>query len=128
MGGSRRSGDQGRRLSLAELRAQVHQEVATSGDRAFDSPPHGDRRPPRMVTEVEMHGVSPTDHGARSPLGVGTSTSARAEKIARRSEEEGRRKHGTEGPSGRPYGTSTPEHYTGVGSGSATGEEGPRPS
>jgi hypothetical protein len=86
-----------------------------AGDRAFESPPRGDRRPPRMMTEVEQHGVPSTDSDARSPLGVGTSTSARAEKLAQREEEAGRKKVGVEGPSGRPYGTSTPEHGTGVG-------------
>lgn len=106
---------EGRRPGLAELRALVHQQVAMSGDRAFESPPRGDRRPPRMMTEIERHGVSPTDHDARSPLGVGTSTSARAERIAQREEEAGRGRHGTEGPSERPYGTSTDEDITGVG-------------
>ncbi|MEV7970522.1 hypothetical protein AB0O34_31720 [Sphaerisporangium sp. NPDC088356] len=110
----REPGAPGRRTSLEELRAKVHQEVVMAGDRAFESPPRGDRRPPRVVTEVEQHGVSSTDTEARSPLGVGTSTSARAEKIAQREEEAGRRKEGV-GPSGRPYGTSTPEHGTGVG-------------
>ncbi|WP_424535711.1 hypothetical protein ACOZ38_37490 [Sphaerisporangium viridialbum] len=111
----REPGAPGKRAGLEELRAKVHQEVVMAGDRAFASPPIGDRRPPRVVTEVEEHGVSSTDTRARSPLGVGTSTSARAEKIAQREEEAGRRKGGVEGPSGRPYGTSTPEHATGVG-------------
>ncbi|GAA3827473.1 hypothetical protein GCM10022226_55530 [Sphaerisporangium flaviroseum] len=78
-----------------------------------------------MMTEVETHGVSPTDSEARSPLGVGTSTSARAEKIAQREEETGRKKVGVEGPSRRPYGVSTPEHVTGVGRQGTVDEESP---
>jgi hypothetical protein len=118
MTGSRESAGSSRQQSLEELRARVREEVAMAGNRAFESPPRGDRRPPRMVTEVEAHGVSSTDGEARSPLGVGTSTSARAEKIAQREEEEaGRKKVGVEGPSRRPYGVSTPEHGTGVGEG-----------
>ncbi|MEU8271465.1 hypothetical protein AB0B89_30435 [Sphaerisporangium sp. NPDC049002] len=111
----REPGAPGRRTSLEKLRAKVHQEVVMAGNRAFESPPRGDRRPPRVVTEVEEHGVSSTDTEARSPLGVGTSTSARAEKIAQREDEAGRKKVGVEHPSGRPYGVSTPEHATGVG-------------
>ena len=99
---------------MDEIRANVRRQVVMAGDRAFESPPRGDRRPPRTVTEVEAHGVSPTDTHARSPLGVGTSTSARAEKIAQREEEAGRGTTGTEGPSRRPYGTSTAEDATGV--------------
>ncbi|WP_248959238.1 hypothetical protein [Sphaerisporangium perillae] len=102
-------------LDLDEIRAQVRREVTMAGDRAFESPPRGGSRPPRVMTEVEQHGVSPTDNEARSPLGVGTSTSARAEKIAQREEEAGRKKIGVEGPARRPVGVSTPEHGTGVG-------------
>ncbi|MCW2876522.1 MAG: hypothetical protein JWQ95_622 [Sphaerisporangium sp.] len=118
-------GASGRRLSMEELRAQVHEEVVRAGNRAFESPPRGDRRPPRVVTEVERHGVASTDTDARSPLGVGTSTSARAEKIAQREEEAGRKKGGVEGPSERPYGTSTSEHGTGVGQHKPADDESP---
>ncbi|MET8146090.1 hypothetical protein ABZU32_37780 [Sphaerisporangium sp. NPDC005288] len=110
---------------IEEIRRQVHRDVAMAGDRAFDSPPRGGVRPPRVMTEVERHGVSPIDSEASSPLGVGTSTTARAERIAHRKEEPGRRKVGVEHRARRPYGVSTPEHGTGVGPSGPVDEESP---
>ncbi|GII84419.1 hypothetical protein Ssi03_24090 [Sphaerisporangium siamense] len=105
----------GRRVDLDELRRKVRAQVAMAGDRAFASPPLGDRRPPRVVTEVEREGVPSTDTEATAPLGVGPSMTGRAEKIAQREQEPGLEKGGTEGPAKRPYGRSGPERHTGVG-------------
>ncbi|MCW2948257.1 MAG: hypothetical protein JWR24_4974 [Actinoallomurus sp.] len=90
------------------------EEVRQAGDRAFGPPPPGPQWPGREPSDQERKGVPPTDTEARTPLGVGTSTSRRAEKIAAKEGEAGRRTRGTRGRSGRPYGTSTPEHATGV--------------
>ncbi|WP_147268906.1 hypothetical protein [Sphaerisporangium album] len=113
------------RVDLGKLRERVHRQVVMAGNRAFESPPRGDKRPPRVVSEQERHGVPSTDTEANPPLGVGPSTSARAEKIAQREREVGRRKGGTEGPAARPYGYSRPEHGTGVGVQDTADEESP---
>ncbi|GII78389.1 hypothetical protein Sru01_33710 [Sphaerisporangium rufum] len=111
----------GGRPDLAGLRARVRRQVIMAGDRAFESPPRGGERPPRVVSDAEREGVPPTDTGARPPLGVGPSSSARAERTARRGEP-GRRRHGRHGPAGRPHGTAEPGHGTGVGGGTVQGE------
>ena len=89
-------------------------EARQAGDRAFRPPPSGPQWPGREVSDAERHGVPATDTQARTPLGVGTSTSRRAEKIAGTEEEAGRRPHGRRGRSGRPHGKPAPEHDTGV--------------
>jgi hypothetical protein len=104
----------GRPASLKELRELAHQEAVMGAERAFQSPPRGGRRPPRIVSEAERDGVSPTDTSAASPLGVGPSITARSERIARHKQEAGRRKTAPDPRTGRPAGVSTPEHLTGV--------------
>ena len=89
-------------------------EARQAGDRAFRPPPSGPQWPGREASDAERRGVSATDTEARTPLGVGTSTSRRGEKIATREEETGHRPHGIRGRSGRPYGKSAPEKDTGV--------------
>jgi hypothetical protein len=89
-------------------------EARQAGDRAFRPPPSGPQWPGREVSDAERSGVPATDTQARTPLGVGTSTSRRAEKIAHREDEVGSRPHGLRGRSGRPHGKSAPEHDTGV--------------
>jgi hypothetical protein len=90
------------------------EEARRAGDLAFGPPPPGPQWPGREPSDVERHGVPSTDTEARTPLGVGTSTSRPAEKIAVQEGEPGRRFLGRRGRSGRPYGTSEPEHDTGV--------------
>ncbi|GGK76023.1 hypothetical protein Sme01_51760 [Sphaerisporangium melleum] len=120
----RRSGTGGT-PDMEEIRRQVHRDVATAGDRAFDSPPRGGYRPPRVMSEVERHGVSPMDTEATSPLGVGASATARGEHIASRKEDRGRRRIGHEGPARRPVGIAAPEQHTGVGRSGPIDEESP---
>ncbi|MFC4531223.1 hypothetical protein [Sphaerisporangium dianthi] len=111
---------------LEEIRRQVHRDVVMAGDRAFDSPPRGAVRPPRMMSEVERHGVSPIDSEATSPLDVGPSTTGRGERIAHHRREPGRRSRvGFEGPARRPYGVSVPEDATGVGASGPIHEDSP---
>lgn len=90
------------------------EEARQAGDRAFGPPPPGPQWPGREPSEAELHGVPSTDTEGRTPLGVGTSTSRRAEKAAQREGEPGRRVEGVRGRSGRPYGRSEPEDDTGV--------------
>jgi hypothetical protein len=89
-------------------------ETRRAGDLAFGPPPKGSQWPGRVSSEAELNGVPSTDTQARTPLGVGTSTSRRGERIATTEPERGRRTKGNRGKSGRPYGTSAPEHDTGV--------------
>jgi hypothetical protein len=100
------------------------EEARQAGDRAFGPPPPGPQWPGREPSKAEMQGVSSTDNEARTPLGVGTSTSRRAEKAARHESERGRVK-GVSGRSGRPYGTSGPEDDTGVAPQKPIDEESP---
>jgi len=88
------------------------EETRQAGHRAFGPPPPGQQWPGRVPSKAELRGVPATDTEARTPLGVGVSTSRRAEKTARR--EGAGRGHGLRGRSGRPHGTSEPEHDTGV--------------
>ncbi|MDH2429038.1 hypothetical protein [Sphaerisporangium sp. TRM90804] len=115
----------GQMPGIQHLRALAHEDAVRAGNLAFESPPRGDLRPPRDVTAIEREGVSPTDTQARSPLGVGTSTTMRAEHLARREQEPGREKLGEEYPSKRPYGVSKPGHGTGVGAQDTIDDESP---
>jgi hypothetical protein len=101
------------------------EEARQAGDRAFGPPPPGPQWPGREPSAAERRGVPSTDTEARTPLGVGTSTSRRAEKIARREGEPGRHVKGVRGRSGRPYGTSEPHDDTGVGAQEPIDEESP---
>jgi len=83
-----------------------------ANEKAFAGPPEGADRPEREISEEEREGVPPTDTSARTPLGVGTSSTKRAEEHGAEGEE-GRPTQGMKGPSQRPYGTSDPE-ATGV--------------
>ncbi|MFC6084290.1 hypothetical protein [Sphaerisporangium aureirubrum] len=100
--------------SPKELRAQAHRDAVKGTQRAFQSPPRGDRRPPRVVSDAERQGVPPTDTRARSPLGVGQSTTTRPERLSRHKPEPGRHQEPAHPRTGRPAGTSTPEYFTGV--------------
>lgn len=78
-------------------------EAATEAKRkAFEGPPPGEG-PGREESEAEREGVPPTDTEARTPLGVGESTTKRGEEYGEESEG---RTHGTKGESQRPYGTT----------------------
>jgi hypothetical protein len=88
-------------------------ERATEANKkAFERPPSGSQ-PGREESEEERTGVPPTDTEARTPLGVGESTTTRAEDYGKEGEK-GRQTLGTKGKSQRPYGTSDPESATGV--------------
>lgn len=89
-------------------------EARQAGDRAFERPPAGPQWPGREPSDAERSGVPATDTQARTPLGVGTSTSRRAERIAVTEPERGRRRKGLRGKARRPHGVSEPEHDTGV--------------
>lgn len=98
-----------------------------SGDLAFGPPPPGPQWPGREPSEAERTGVPATDTQARSPLGVGGSTSRRAERIAASEPEPGRVRKGLRGRSRRPYGKVRPDHMTG-GAPQGPAEEPSRPS
>jgi hypothetical protein len=122
----RREPDEREHHGLSPDVGRGSEEARQAGDRAFGPPPPGPQWPGREPSEAELRGVPSTDTEARTPLGVGTSTSRRAEKIAMREGEPGRRVHGTRGRSGRPYGTSGPEDDTGVAPQKPIDEESPR--
>ncbi|MBC6461879.1 hypothetical protein [Actinomadura sp. HBU206391] len=82
-------------------------------DKAFEGA-WGEPGPGRDVSDEEREGVESTDTEARTPLGVGESSTRSAEEIAEKEDEEGRTTEGTKGRSDRPYGTSEPESATGV--------------
>jgi hypothetical protein len=90
------------------------EDARRAGDLAFRKPAPGPQWPGRKPSEQEREGVPSTDTQARSPLGVGTSTSGRAEELARRKGRLRRRTAGVKGPSRRPYGVAMPEDATGV--------------
>jgi hypothetical protein len=90
------------------------EEARRAGDRAFGPPPEGPQWPGREPSRAERFGVPATDMEARTPLGVGTSSSRRAEHIAQKEPEAGRVPGGLRGKSRRPHGKSAPEHDTGV--------------
>ena len=88
-------------------------ERATEANKkAFQEPPEGEG-PGREISEEERTGVPPTDTTAATPLGVGESTTKRAEEHGAEGEP-GRHTQGTKGPSQRPYGRSDAETATGV--------------
>ena len=72
--------------------------------KAFESPDPGQGEG-REISEEERTGVPPTDTSAATPLGVGESTTKRAEEYGAEGEK-GRVTEGTKGESERPYGTS----------------------
>jgi hypothetical protein len=104
---------------------QASDEVRQAGDRAFQPPPPGPQWPGREPSEAERRGVPSTDTEARTPLGVGTSTSRRTERIAVTEGEAGRVEEGVRGRSRRPSGKSAPEHDTGVAPQGPIDEESP---
>ncbi|MEO3808146.1 hypothetical protein ABGB17_04020 [Sphaerisporangium sp. B11E5] len=114
----------GRPITREEIRDLAHREAVRGAQRAFQSPPRGDRRPPRVISDAERHGVPSTDTHATSPLSVGQSMTTRPERLAREKQEPGRVRVGEHPRTGRPAGVTTPEHFTGVGqdrSGSKSG-------
>jgi hypothetical protein len=70
--------------------------------------------PGREISDEEREGVGPTDMEATSALGVGESMTRRGEDVAKQEDEEGRDDAGTQGPSGRPVGTSDERASTSV--------------
>jgi hypothetical protein len=104
--------------------ASTRDLVRQAGDRAFGPPPPGAQWPGRETSKQERTGVPPTDTAARSPLGVGTSTSRRPEKMALKDREAGPAQ-GTRGRSGRPTRKARPEHDTGVAAQGPIDEESP---
>jgi hypothetical protein len=80
--------------------------------KAFGDPPAGEGQG-KDESEEERQGVPPTDPDAETPLGVGTSSTTRAEEYGEEGEE-GHRKLGTKGESERPYGDRDPDEDAGV--------------
>jgi hypothetical protein len=80
------------------------ERATEANEKAFAGPPEG-QGPGRTISEEERTGVPPTDTTARTPLGVGESTTKRAEEYGEEGEP-GRHTLGTKGESQRPYGTS----------------------
>ncbi|MBC6460326.1 hypothetical protein [Actinomadura sp. HBU206391] len=98
-------------------------DVRRAGDLAFAGPPPGPQWPGREPSKEELHGVPSTDTVARSPLGVGVSTTRRPEQIARE-EGEQRPTVGFRGRARRPFGRSEPEEG-GMASSEPISEESP---
>jgi hypothetical protein len=96
------------------------EEARRAGDRAFGPPPEGPQWPGREPSEQERRGVPATDTQARTPLGVGTSVSRRAEQF--REDETGRHRRTR---ARRPFGRLTPDRETGVGPQEPIDEESP---
>ncbi|GII51878.1 hypothetical protein Pth03_02670 [Planotetraspora thailandica] len=92
---------------------RASEEVVRAGNRAFRKPPP-DQGPGREVSDVERHGVPSTDLTASSPLGVGISTTHRAEELALK-KEPAHERVGLHRRTGRPYGRRRSGHGTGVG-------------
>lgn len=117
---TRESEDTGRRAKADEKRhdspeaGSVREQVRQAGDRAFGPPPPGPQWPGREPSKQESTGVPPTDTEARSPLGVGISTSRRPEQMALKESEAARADRGVLGRTRRPFGKARPEHDTGV--------------
>ncbi len=84
-----------------------------ANQKAFQTPPAG-RGPGAEESEEERTGVPPTDTDAATPLGVGTSSTRRAEEYGAEGESS-RRTVGTQGQSDRPYGVTDPDEDTSVG-------------
>ncbi|HSV64294.1 MAG TPA: hypothetical protein VLJ59_00110 [Mycobacteriales bacterium] len=93
--------------------------AAEADHKAYDASNAGEPGPGREVSAEERAGVSDTDTDGRSALGVGESMTRRAEDIAKESDDSERYTTGTQGPSQRPVGKSTPDDVTGVRSGEA---------
>jgi hypothetical protein len=88
-------------------------ERATEANKkAFGTPPAGSG-PGRQESDEERSGVEPADTNAESALGVGTSTTSRAEDYGKEGDE-GRVNVGTKGASDRPFGTTDPDKDAGV--------------
>jgi len=88
-------------------------ERATEANKkAFGDPPP-DKGEGREVSEEERAGVPPTDTQAETPLGVGESSTNRAEDYGAEGEA-GRTTEGTKGESQRPYGKTDPEEAAGA--------------
>jgi hypothetical protein len=102
---------------------RASEEVVRAGNRAFRKPP-ADQGPGREVSDAERHGVPSTDVTATSPLGVGVSTTTRAEQIALKKESAYQRT-GFHRRTGRPYGKPEPGHGTGVGKQKTVSDESP---
>jgi hypothetical protein len=80
-------------------------EAATEANKKAFETPSDEKGPGREISDEEREGVDPTDTSAATPLGVGESTTKRAEEYGAEGEE-GRETLGTKGESDRPYGTS----------------------
>lgn len=75
------------------------ERAKAANEKAFGTPPAGSGEG-REVSDEEREGVPPTDMEARTPHGVGESTSKRGEDFGKESSEA----EGVKGPSQRPYG------------------------
>lgn len=96
-------------------REQVQYGGAESVRKAYNADEHaGEPGPTPPVSQEEREGVSATDTTGATPLGVGESTTKRAEEYGAEDQEAGRIDAGTQGPSQRPVGTSDSEFRTGV--------------
>jgi hypothetical protein len=102
---------------------KASEEVVRAGDRAFRKPP-ADQGPGREVSDIERHGVPSTDVNASSPLGVGVSTTTRAEEIAHK-KESAHRRAGIHRRTGRPFGKPKKGQGTGIGRPHLAEEESP---
>lgn len=81
------------------------ERATEANQKAFETPP-ASTSTDREKSPEEESGVPPTDTEARTPLGVGESTTTRGEEYGAEGEE-GRRTLGTKGESQRPYGDTT---------------------
>jgi hypothetical protein len=81
---------------------------ATEGHKAFRADEVDTSGPGREVSDEEQEGFEATDVEPQDPTGVGA---GRATEYGREDE---RTDLGTQGPSERPVGGSTPEQHTGV--------------
>jgi hypothetical protein len=94
--------------------------AAEGAAKAFDAANAGPPGVGAVESPEERGGVPATDTSAESPLGVGVSYSSRGEDLA-----EDERDEGTKGASGRPYGGSSQEETTGVGTQGPTEPDAP---
>lgn len=100
-----------------DIDAEFDKDDRTAGEggrKAFDASNAGEPGPGGTTSQEEREGVPPTDTTAASPLGVGTSTTRRAEDIAKEEPQPGHHDAGTRGASQRPAGTSSAERATGI--------------
>lgn len=90
-------------------------QAEEAANQAFDASNAGEPGPGQDPSTAASQGVEATDTTAASPLGVGESQTRRGEDMTEHEgKEEGRYDAGTQGASGRPVGTSSPEASTGV--------------